>query len=526
MSNADASTTAELDLPSEVEGAAAAPGAVTTARGHIRGSVMLLVGRLTAMLIAFGTQVITVRYLSKSDYGAFAYGLSIVALVQAFLAVGLDRADTRFLCLYEERRDRGRFLGVIVTEAATILSLGVATLLVVALGRHMLFGGGNASQVTTLVAVLIVLAPTQALDTLIVNCFAVLSKPRAVFIRRYLMEPSLRLAAVLAVVALGQSVGALAVGYVVAGAVALTVYSITIIPVLRRSPVFKLNGRRLRMPLRELFGFSVPLLTTNLTFTATTTFGAVLLGKFGNLHQVAAYRAVQPVAALNMMVLLSFGTLFTPVAARFHARGNTEAMRHLYWQTTAWMAVLTLPVFLMSTAFASPLTTTVFGSRYSSSAPILAVLAIGYYVNAAMGFNGTVLQILGATRYVVLGNLTALAFCVITSLALIPAFGALGAAVSASASVVVHNIIKQAGVRRYSRIGVYDNHYTPVFLVIALSLVACELLVPLKPSLPAAVGIVALATGAVLLSVRRQLRLADTFPEIGRLPLLRKVFVA
>ena len=59
---------------------------VTSTRGHIRGSVMLLLGRLTSMSLAFVTQVVMVRYLSKSDYGAFAYALSVVALLQSFLA--------------------------------------------------------------------------------------------------------------------------------------------------------------------------------------------------------------------------------------------------------------------------------------------------------------------------------------------------------------------------------------------------------------------------------------------------------
>jgi len=201
-------------------------------------------------------------------------------------------------------------------------------------------------------------------------------------------------------------------------------------------------------------------------------------------------------------------------------------MRHLYWQTSAWLAVLTLPVFLMCTVFASPLTTTLFGSRYASSGPILAVLAVGYYVNAALGFNGTVLQILGATRYVVMANLVAIAFCLLTSIALIPPFGALGAAASASASVVFHNGMKQMGIRRYSRIGVYDHHYTPVLVVLGLSIAACQAMQPLRLPLLSAVGVVTLISGGALLVLRRQLQVATTFPEIARLPLLRKVFAA
>ena len=49
----------------------------SAARRQIRGSTLLLVGQLLAKGVNFGVQVLIVRYLSKSDYGALAYALSI-----------------------------------------------------------------------------------------------------------------------------------------------------------------------------------------------------------------------------------------------------------------------------------------------------------------------------------------------------------------------------------------------------------------------------------------------------------------
>jgi hypothetical protein len=46
---------------------------------QIRGSSLLLIGRTLSMAVNFAVQVLIVRYLSKTDYGAFAYALSIVA---------------------------------------------------------------------------------------------------------------------------------------------------------------------------------------------------------------------------------------------------------------------------------------------------------------------------------------------------------------------------------------------------------------------------------------------------------------
>ena len=58
---------------------AVAPDDAAT-RNQIRGSSLLLVGRMASLGVNFAVQIIVIRYLSKSDYGAFAYALSLVSL--------------------------------------------------------------------------------------------------------------------------------------------------------------------------------------------------------------------------------------------------------------------------------------------------------------------------------------------------------------------------------------------------------------------------------------------------------------
>ena len=58
--------------------------------------------------------------------------------------------------------------------------------------------------------ILIVLAPLQALDTVLIATFAAFSKSKSIFVRKHLLTPGLRLAAVVVVVALSGDVEALA----------------------------------------------------------------------------------------------------------------------------------------------------------------------------------------------------------------------------------------------------------------------------------------------------------------------------
>ena len=494
--------------------------------GHIRGSSLMLVGRVLSMVSTFVAQVIVVRYLTKEDFGHFAYAWSVVLLLQSVLALGLDRADTRFLSLYDETRDQARFFGVLAVEALTIAATGlvvvVAVLIVAGMGDAA--PAGLDPAMLSLLAVLIVLAPLQALDQATLNVFAVMARPRAIFVRRYLLEPLLRLLVIVLLAAGGRSVGFLALGYLAVGVLGTSLYGGLLVRLLRpRWAQHRLRLRQLRLPVRELFAFSLPLLTTNVVYVATTSLAAVILGYLRSSSEVAAFRAVQPVAALNAMVMLSFAILFTPAAARLWARGDHDGMRDLYWQTASWLAVLTFPVFVVTTVLAEPLTVQLFGQRYAESATYLALVALGTYANAALGFNGLTIQMLGRIRYVVVINCCTAAFALLANLVAIARFGALGAAVAVLATLVLHNVLKQAGLRG-TGVGVFDHRCARVYATIAGGAAAVALVQQsAHPPLPVGVAVAAAVSLLVLRLNRRALRLAGTFPELTRVPGLRRL---
>src|SRR5262245_44926839 len=99
---------------------------------QIRGSSLLLVGRSLSMAVNFAVQVLIVRHLAKSDYGAFAYVLSTFVLVcQTIATFGLDRAMTRFVPIYHEKEDYDKLFGTIVMVVGTIVALGIITIVAV-----------------------------------------------------------------------------------------------------------------------------------------------------------------------------------------------------------------------------------------------------------------------------------------------------------------------------------------------------------------------------------------------------------
>jgi O-antigen/teichoic acid export membrane protein len=156
------------------------------ARKHIRGSGLLLAGRCLSVALNFATQVLIVRYLSKSDYGAWAYCLSVIALFWSFSTLGLKRSLTRFLPIYHENEDHGKLFGTIILAIITISITG----LIITGGVHSAPEAiaqlmKDNTGVLKILLVLIFLVPLQALDSVLIGIFASFSKSRTIFIRRY-----------------------------------------------------------------------------------------------------------------------------------------------------------------------------------------------------------------------------------------------------------------------------------------------------------------------------------------------------
>jgi O-antigen/teichoic acid export membrane protein len=501
------------------------PGPNAPAARHIRGSSLLLLGRAISMGANFGIQILIVRHLSKSDYGAFAYALSIVHLATTVVTLGLDRAITRFVAIYEEQKAYGKLFGTIVMQLSTIFSLGLATIALVYALQDWLSGTAvDDPRAISILVVLIVLAPVQALDDMLVQLFAVFARPGAIFFRRHVLAPGLRLAVVVMLLVGDRSVTFLAAGYVTATAAGVVISGILLLRVMRTQGLLRqARAAGLDFPVREVVGFTAPLLTSDLVYMLMGASSVVILGHYGTTEDVAAFRAVVPLAHMCQLVMTSFSLLFTPTASRLFARGDRAGIGDLYWRTAAWMAVLTFPVFAVTFALAEPVTNTLFGARYSGSATFLALVAVGYYFQSALGFNGLTLKVFSRLRYLVTINLVVAGLNLALNLLLIPAHGALGAAVATSVTLIAHNVLKQLGLRLVG-IGLFNRGYLRIYGVVAVfaaGLLALQQF--LHPPLLVGLALTAVASVAVLRVSRDELNVNGTFPELERIPLVRRL---
>lgn len=509
-------------------GSSASTDSEETTRRQLRGSGLLLSGRAISVGVKFIAQLVVVRYLATADYGSWTYALSAVAVFQGISSLSLKRAVSRFLPIYHEEGDYDHFFGTLFMVLAAIVVAGTAII-----GAFFAFPGlveklvsGQGELPLTLLSVMIFLVPLEALDGMLTDLFASFSESRAIFVRRYVLTPGLRLAVVLLLVLLDQSVLFLAAGYVAAVLAGILAYVTMLVPLLRREGLLeRLHPRNIDLPLRDVLSYTVPLMTTDVRAALMTNAAPLLLGYFSGMSEVALFRVVLPLATANQLVMQSFALLYKPTASRLYARGDLEGIRHHYWRTALWVAVLAFPIFAVTFAAGDPLTTFLYGERYQASGTILSLMAFGYFFNASLGFNGMTLQVMGKVREMVLINLLAVVTCVGLNLLLVPRMGALGAGIATAGSLVAHNLVKHAFLRMETGLPLFDPDYAWSYATIGVGAVALTTLLLVRPGgVYVMVPLALLVALLVFLGAKSDLRLAETFPELSEIRGLRMIF--
>jgi O-antigen/teichoic acid export membrane protein len=493
---------------------------------HVRGSALLVIGRMLAVLIGMATQVIIVRALTKEAFGAFAYALVLANSARVLLSLGQGKLLSRFMAMYDEQRDYPRMFGAMFLAVGTILCTSTLLMGALFLFTDVLVEPAiDSSVAVTLVLILVFLAPLEALDLVFVSLFAVFSKPRAIFFRKHLMAPGLRLLVVVLLVLAEADVTFLAVGYVLAALAGVLLYLGLLVKVLRdRGLLHEIRPRQIVLPFRAVFQFSFPLITGELALLSTTLGGVLVLGLYHSTIEVANYRSVFSSARLNTAIAASFATLFLPTIARLYERADINRLRGTYWHTAAFVAVLTFPVFALTGPLAGATTVTLFGSRYAGSAPVLAVLAVGYYLNVLLGFNAYTLQVCGRIRYLVWVNMFVAALNVGLCFLFAPQYAAVGVAVANSCALVAQNALNQWALRGSIRSGFIDRQCWGCYAAITVGAGLLWLFSEVaSPGMVLSVLAAAVVSLAVLAVSRRALRLGETFPELRRIPLVRRV---
>ncbi len=192
---------------------------------------------------------------------------------------------------------------------------------------------------------------------------------------------------------------------------------------------------------KRLLAFSVPLMFVTILQIFMHWMDVLMLGYFTDASTVGLYHPAARTAGLLQALLVSFISIYAPIMSQLHNKGDTKEMSRLYKLVSRWLITFAIPVALVFIIYPSKVML-LFGPDYMASAPVLVLLTIATFIQAALGTAGPILSMSGFTRLVLWNSLGAFVLNIILNIVLIPKFGIIGAAWATLFSLVALGIAR------------------------------------------------------------------------------------
>jgi O-antigen/teichoic acid export membrane protein len=137
---------------------------------------------------------------------------------------------------------------------------------------------------------------------------------------------------------------------------------------------------------------------------------------------------------------VAIGSAAQPQFVELFAMKAADRANALYRTTTAWLVILTWPLFLL-VLVNGPKLLTIFGHSYKAGDTVLVILGLTMLLSMACGLVDVVLITAGRSSWSMVNGLLAMVVNVVLDVTLIPPYGITGAAIGWSAAIVVANLM-------------------------------------------------------------------------------------
>jgi O-antigen/teichoic acid export membrane protein len=433
------------------------------------GAGIGLFGSLAGAVLQLLSGLITVRLVAPVEYGLYTLAAVVVATAATLANLGFGNGSPQLLAKYLAVGDHARARGIMLATLGIVAAVsGVLTVATYGLSTQLASLFGKPELAAVLRPFALILWPS-ALTIALISIYRGFSStwPKVVFDEVF--NRVIRVFGLLLVALMGRGLPGIVwvtVATTLMAFIAFCIYAWHGIP--RLLPTVKqIWGGR------ELVVFSMPLFGNNVIEILMVSASTLLLGYFKSADHVGHYNVAVTLARLLEMPLLALAFIYLPIATSVHGGQGSHEVEKLYLSSTKWIAVITLPVFLAIMLDAEFIIGLLLGQAYMPAAGALRILSLGYFIHVALGPNGMTLLAFGARRAIFLSTVLAALINIVLGMTLMPAWGAMGAAIAVAVALSVSNMF--ISVNLYFRTGIHPlkGAYLRPMVFCALAAVVC-----------------------------------------------------
>ena len=409
---------------------------------HSASSAFLI--RVANAALAYLSQIIMARWMGAFEYGVYVYVWTWVLLVGTVADLGFAITAQRFIPRYIQEKDFDWVRGFILASRWVPGFFVTLLAILAALSIWLLAGRMAAYLVFPFYLACLALPPyglTGAQDG-VARAFGWIN---LALVPPFIVRPLLLLAIMLALFAAGLPLDATTGMWAAVASTWLT--SIGQIAVLdRRIGTWLEDGER-RYAHRLWLTSALPILFANVFQFMLSYVGVLLLQAFRSPTDVAVFYAATKVTAIVSMVYFAVSASSAHRFAALEAAGDRQGLSAFYAGSIRWTFWPTVLVGAAILALGKPLLW-LFGEEFIAGYGLIWVLVAGLALRAAIGPGEQFLNMMGQQRSCAAIYAAAFTFNLALCFALVPGRGAIGAALAATASIVLESVLIFVTIRR------------------------------------------------------------------------------
>lgn len=166
----------------------------------------------------------------------------------------------------------------------------------------------------------------------------------------------------------------------------------------------------------------------------------IMLGFIGDPVDVANYKVAFSFGALVIFAMSAIEAVLAPTVVRLYGQSQMESLQKVLTRNSQYALIAAIPVSGFFVVFGGWLISVLYGSQYQNAYMVLVVLCGAQIINAGVGSVHAVLNLTGHEKDTLKVAAAAAVINVILNYSLIPAYGALGAAIATGVAIIFINL--------------------------------------------------------------------------------------
>ncbi|MEY8198277.1 MAG: oligosaccharide flippase family protein [Colwellia sp.] len=393
-----------------------------------------------AALIAFFMTAVVTRIIGADEAGLFLLAISILTFLSTFFRLGLDNI---FLRLIGADKGTARSIGAVSTGIIwSLLSAVLFAILVYICADFIAISIFSKPEFSTVLSTMIWAVPFMVVFMLLSFGFQAFYRVIVATIFQNLGVSSLFLVMFMAAYFYELELSAVSISiYYLVAAMAVCLFAL----ILWHKQIYgqwegKLKDSELWYSASNLWAAS----SMNL---AVQWSGILMAGIFVSSSEIAFLSAAQRTAMLTSFVLMVVNMVVAPRYARLWQENNIQEIKKLAKWSTRGMIALASPL-VAAMIFIPGTIMGLFGDEFVVAGNLLAIMAVGQFINVATGSVGYLLTMSGHEKDFRRVTFFAGPLTVILSYFLIMEYGVLGAAIATAIGLSLQNLLALAMVRK------------------------------------------------------------------------------